>query len=90
MGRVPPGRGVERRSRGVARRSRGVARRSHGVAREGDVGYKASTLGVMAKCVFYMIGGWYVKPSTRDVMRDAFRCVQTHSNAPAELGFGKP
>ncbi len=67
-----------------------VTRRSRGVAREGDIGYKASARGVMAKRVFYMIGGRYVKASTRGVMRDTFRCVNTHSNAPAELGFVKP
>ncbi len=61
---------------GVSPRPR-VTRRSRGVAREGDVGYKASTRGVMAKCVFYMIGGRYVKASTRGVMRPPKR-TQTH------------
>jgi hypothetical protein len=48
-----------------------VTHRSCCVARDADVGYKASTRGVMAKCVLYMIGGWYVEASTRGVMRDA-------------------
>jgi len=46
-----------------------VTRWSRDVARDMDVGYKASTRGVMAKCVFYMIGGWYVEASTRGVTR---------------------
>jgi hypothetical protein len=63
-----------------------VTRRSRDVAREADVGYKASTRGVMAKRVLYMIGGWYVEGV--DTGRHAV--PQTHSNAPADLGFAKP
>jgi hypothetical protein len=46
------GREPEQRNIGRVPLGRGETRRSRGVAREGDVGYKASTRGVMAECVF--------------------------------------
>jgi hypothetical protein len=41
------------------------------MAPDADVGFKASTRGVMAKTMFYLIGGRYVEASTRGVMRHA-------------------